>query len=182
MILQVDRQFDIPFPGSVEDGIAFIRDVKKSLENVSFIRNLRIEGNEVFAYLRIEVPFLGERLLDFKSTLESVPDGANLIAQKLDGKFWAAVNGEGRVTSTGATSSSNDSSASLLDPKDAPNGLGSLRSSIHYHLRAEVHLELPVAEKWGGRAFAKMAEATAQRTIERMAQEFPIGVSKGMLK
>ncbi len=156
MILEVDRQFDIPFPGGVDDGIAFIRDVKKSLENVSFIRNLRVEGNEVFAHLRIEVPFLGERLLDFRSTLEPVPDGANLIAQKLEGKFWAAVNGEGRVSATGAT------------------------SSIHYHLRAEVHLELPVAEKWGGRAFAKMAEATAQRTIERMAQEFPIGVSKGM--
>jgi carbon monoxide dehydrogenase subunit G len=158
MILEVDRQFDIPFPGNVEDGIAFIRDVKKSLENVSFIRNLRIEGNNVFAHLRIEVPFLGERLLDFKSTLVPVPDGANLIAQKLEGKFWAAVNGEGRVSSTGAT------------------------SSIHYHLRAEVHLELPVAEKWGGRAFAKMAQATAQRTIERMAQEFPMGVSKGMPK
>ncbi len=158
MILHVDRQFDIPFPGSVDDGIAFIRDVKKSLENVSFIRNLRVEGSEVFAHLRIEVPFLGERLLDFKSTLEPVPDGANLVAQKLDGKFWAAVNGEGRVSGTGAT------------------------SSIHYHLRAEVHLELPVADKWGGRAFAKMAEATAQRTIERMAQEFPIGVSKGMSK
>ena len=158
MILQVDRQFDIPFPGSVDDGIAFIRDVKKSLENVSFIRNLRIEGHDVFAHLRIEVPFLGERLLDFKSSLEPVPDGANLIAQKLDGKFWAAVNGEGRVSGGGAT------------------------SNIHYHLRAEVHLELPVAEKWGGRAFAKMAEATAQRTIERMAQEFPIGVSKGMPK
>jgi carbon monoxide dehydrogenase subunit G len=169
MILHVDRQFEIPFPGPSASAIAFIRDVQKSLENVSFIRNLRVEGNDVFAHLRIEVPFLGERLLDFRSTLEPVPDGANLIAQKLEGKFWAAVNGEGRVTSTGATSSSNDSSASL-------------RSSIHYHLRAEVHLELPVAEKWGGRAFAKMAEATAQRTIERMAQEFPIGVSKGMPK
>lgn len=158
MILHVDRQFDIPFPGPSEAGIAFIRDVKKSLENVSFIRNLRVEGNEVFAHLRIEVPFLGERLLDFRSTLEPVIDGANLIAQPLDGKFWAAVNGEGRVTGTG------------------------IASSIHYHLRAEVHLELPIAEKWGGRAFAKMAEATAQRTIERMAQEFPIGVSKGMPK
>jgi carbon monoxide dehydrogenase subunit G len=158
MILEVDRTFEIPFQGNVDAGIAFIRDVQKSLENVSFIRNLRVEGNDVFAHLRIEVPFLGERLLDFRSTLEPVSDGANLIAQKLEGKFWAAVNGEGRVTGTGAT------------------------SSIHYHLRAEVHLELPVAEKWGGRAFAKMAEATAQRTIERMAQEFPIGVSKGMPK
>jgi hypothetical protein len=178
MILHVDRQFDIPFPGHVDDGIAFIRDVKKSLENVSFIRNLRVEGNDVFAHLRIEVPFLGERLLDFRSTLEPVIDGANLIAQPLEGKFWAAVNGEGRVTSTGTTSSSNDSSASLRSSSN--DSSASLRSSIHYHLRAEVHLELPVAEKWGGRAFAKMAEATAQRTIERMAQEFPIGVSKGM--
>ena len=158
MILEVDRTFDIPFPGSVDAGIAFIRDVKSSLENVSFIRNLRVEGNEMFAHLRIEVPFLGERLLDFKSTLEPVQNGANLIAHKHEGKFWAAVSGEGTVSATGAS------------------------SSIHYHLRALVHLELPVADKWGGRAFAKMAEATAQRTIERMAQEFPVGVIKGMPK
>lgn len=158
MILEVDRTFDIPFPGSVDAGIDFIRDVKKSLENVSFIRNLRIEGDDVFAHLRIEVPFLGERLLDFRSTLSPQPDGANLVSHALEGKFWAAVNGEGRVSATGET------------------------SNIHYHLRATVHLELPIAEKWGGRAFAKMAEATAQRTIERMAQEFPIGVRKGMPK
>ena len=158
MILEVDRTFNIPFPGSSDAGIAFIRDVKKSLENVSFIRNLRVEGDDVFAHLRIEVPFLGERLLDFRSTLSPQPDGANLISHQLEGKFWAEVNGEGTVTATGET------------------------SSIQYHLKALVHLELPVAEKWGGRAFAKMAEATAQRTIERMAQEFPIGVRLGMPK
>jgi carbon monoxide dehydrogenase subunit G len=158
MILEVDRNFEIPFPGALDAGIAFIRDVKKSLENVSFIRNLRVEGNEVFAHLRIEVPFLGERLLDFKSTLEPQENGANLISHQLEGKFWAEVSGQGTVAASGAT------------------------SSIHYHLRALVHLELPVADKWGGRAFAKMAEATAQRTIERMAQEFPVGVTKGMPK
>ena len=53
-------------------------------------------------------------------------------------------------------------------------------AEIEYRLRVAVHLEVPLGDKWGGRAFAKMAEATAARTLERVAEEFPAGVRAGM--
>ncbi|MFN3266089.1 MAG: DUF3809 family protein, partial [Deinococcales bacterium] len=51
---------------------------------------------------------------------------------------------------------------------------------ISYALQITVHLELPVGEKWGGRAFEKMVQATAQSAIERLTLEFERGVSAGM--
>ncbi len=161
MKLEVDREFVLPFPGPVAQAITFVQNVPVSLAHVSFIRNLRLEGSDIFADLRIDAPIIGEQLLDFHSRLETTDDGARLIALERTGKAWAEVAGQAHVTAdTGQAS-------------DAA-------SSIRYQLRIVIHLELPVTDRWGGRAFEKMAHATAQRSIERLSLEFPEGVLAAM--
>ena len=100
----------------------------------------------------------GLQRIDFHSRLAPQPDGANLIALPGSGKAWAQVAGQARVT-----------------PEDD-------HSSIQYALRIAVYLTLPIGQSWGGRAFEKMAEATAARAIERMTEQFPEGVLVAMPK
>jgi hypothetical protein len=156
MKIEASREFLLPFSGSSEAALVFLRDVQRSLSRVRFIDDLRLEGDQVFANLLIDVPVLGEQRLDFCSRLEAHPEGANLIAQPRTGKAWAEVAGQGRVRQeAGAV-------------------------QIYYALHIVVHLELPVGEKWGGRAFEKMVQATAKSAVERLTLEFGRGVAAGM--
>jgi Protein of unknown function (DUF3809) len=152
MKLEVEREFVLSYPGTPTQAIAFVQNVPVSLAHVPFIQGLRLEGTDVFADLRIDAPIIGEQYLDFHSRLEPTADGAKLIALERTGKAWAEVAGQAHVTPDGAN------------------------STILYALRIVVHLELPVTDRWGGKAFEKMAHATAQRSIERLSLEFPDGV------
>ena len=156
MQINVQRQFTIVHPSTVLEAVTYVRDVEKSLSHVSFIKNLRLEGQLVTADLAVDVPFLGQQLLDFKSRLEPHPDGASLIGLEKSGRAWAMVGGQARVSS-------------------APPG-----SSIEYALEITVFIALPSSEKWGGKAFEKMAQATAEKAIERLTLEFPRGVAAGI--
>ena len=156
MKLEVEREFVLAYPGPPQQAIAFVQNVPVSLAHVPFIRGLRLEGTDLSADLRIDAPIIGEQRLDFHSRLEPTNDGAKLIALERSGKAWAKVSGQAHITPEGAN------------------------SSIRYQLRIVVHLELPVADRWGGRAFEKMAHATAQRSIERLSLEFPDGVLAAM--
>jgi hypothetical protein len=159
--LEVEREFVLAYPGTSAQAIAFVQNVPVSLAHVSFIRNLRLEGSDIFADLRIDAPIIGEQHLDFYSRLETTGDGAKLIALERTGKAWAEVAGQAHVTAdTGQASG--------------------VTSSIRYLLRIVIHLELPVTDRWGGRAFEKMAHATAQRSVERLSLEFPEGVLAAM--
>jgi carbon monoxide dehydrogenase subunit G len=153
MHIEVKRQFSIAHPGSREDAVAFLSDVRRSLSRVNFIQNLRLEGSDVYADLAVDVPFLGQQLLDFHSRLEVQPDGANLVGLQGSGRAWAMVGGEGRVETDAAG------------------------SRIVYALQVTVFVALPSSEKWGGKAFEKMAQATAEKAVERMTLEFPRGVA-----
>lgn len=157
MKIEVEREFSFAYPGPASEATAFVQDVQRSLERVAFIQNLRLEAREVFADLSVDVPFLGEQHIDFHSRIEARADGADLIALPGSGKAWAEVAGESRVT-----------------PAEAEH------SSIRYALKIAVHLALPLGNQWGGRAFEKMAEATAARAIERMTEQFPSGVRAAM--
>lgn len=157
MKLEVEREFALVYPGPAAEAVAFVQDVQRSLERVTFIKNLRLEGHDVLADLGVDVPFLGEQRIDFHSKLEPREDGAVLIALPASGKAWAEVSGQARVT---------------------PSEAG--RSSIQYALQITVHLALPIGDQWGGRAFEKMAHATAARAIERMTEQFPAGVRAAM--
>ena len=156
MQIDVQRQFTISHPSTVLEAIEYVRDVEKSLSRVSFIKNLRLEGQLVTADLAVDVPFLGQQLLDFTSRLEPHSDGASLIGIEKSGKAWAMVGGQARVS-------------------PAPHG-----SSIEYALHITVFIALPSSEKWGGKAFEKMAQATAEKAIERLTLEFPRGIAAGI--
>ena len=156
MQINVQRQFTILHPSSPLEAIQYVRDVQQSLSRVSFIKNLRLEGQVVTADLAVDVPFLGQQLLDFRSRLEPHPDGASLIGLEKGGKAWAMVGGQARVS-------------------PALQG-----SSIEYALSIAVFIALPSSEKWGGKAFEKMAQATAEKAIERLTLEFPRGVAAGI--
>ena len=156
MQINVQRQFTILHPGSVLEAIEYVRGIEKSLSHVSFIKNLRLEGQLVTADLAVDVPFLGQQLLDFQSRVEPHPDGANLIGLEKSGRAWAMVSGQANVS-------------------PAPHG-----SSIDYMLEISVFIALPSSEKWGGKAFEKMAQATAEKAIERLTLEFPRGIAAGI--
>ena len=156
MIIEVARDFILEYPESLEQAVLYLRDVKKSLSCVSFIEALRLEQNHIYADLVVDVPVLGSQRLDFHSILEPHPTGADLIAQKRQGRAWAAVSGRGSAV-------------------QAAN-----QTQIHYGLQIAVYLELPNTGKWGGRAFEKMAQATAKTAIERLTKEFKDGVQLGM--
>ena len=162
MKLEVEREFVLAHPGTSKQAIAFVQNVPVSLAHVPFIRNLRLEGSDVFADLRIDAPIIGEQHLDFHSRLETTEDGARLISLERSGKAWAEVGGQAHVT------------------PERLDSLNSANSSIRYRLRIVIHLELPVTDRWGGRAFEKMVHATAQRSIERLSLEFPEGVLAAM--
>lgn len=153
MQVDVSRRYVIAHPGDVDAAITFLRDVQRSLGRVPFIRNLRVTGDTVRADLAVDVPFLGQQLLDFESRLEMHERGARLIATPREGRAWATVAGDGTVN-------------------PAPVG-----SMIEYALEISVFVALPASEKWGGKAFEKMAQATAEKAIERMTLEFPRGVA-----
>ena len=159
MKLEVERDFVLAYPGSSAEAIAFVQNVPVSLAHVSFIRNIRLEGSDIFADLCIDAPIIGEQHLDFHSRLETTDDGARLIALERSGKAWAEVAGQAHVT---------------------PDSLDSATSSIRYQLRIVIHLQLPATDRWGGRAFEKMAHATAQRSVERLSLEFPEGLLAAM--
>ncbi len=158
MKLAVEREFRFAYPGPVSEAIAFVRNVQRSLQRVAFIQNLRLDGSDVFADLGVDVPILGAQRIDFHSRLEPRPDGANLIALPGAGKAWAEVSGQARAVPEGD------------------------HSSIQYALHIAVHLELPIGNQWGGRAFEKMAHATAERAVHRMTEQFPAGVLAAMPK
>lgn len=154
--IETAKNFILEYPSSLSEAILYLCDVQKSLSHVQFIKGLRLEQNHVYADLVVEVPVLGTQRLDFHSVLEPHSTGANLIAQPLQGRAWAEVSGQGRVVQINE------------------------RVEIHYALQIIVHLELPSADKWGGRAFEKMAQATAKTAIERMTRDFGHGVQMGM--
>ena len=156
MNLEVHKKFVLEYPDSLEQAVLYLTDVQKSLAHVQFIQGLRLEQNHIYADLVVDVPVLGTQRLDFHSVLEPHNTGANLIAQPLQGRAWAEVSGLGSAVEINQ------------------------RVEIHYALSIVVHLELPSADKWGGRAFEKMVQATAKTAIERMTKDFGQGVLNGM--
>lgn len=156
MIIEVSQDFTLPYPSTLEHAVLYLTDVQKSLAQVRFIRDLQISGKQIYANLIVDVPVLGEQKLDFHSILEPHRTGANLLAQERTGRAWAAVAGQGSAVQNA-------------------NG-----TQILYALQIAVHLELLVGDKWGGKAFEKMARATAQTAIQRLTLEFGRGVLAGM--
>jgi hypothetical protein len=136
----------------------FVRDVKTSLKKATFIHDLELNPHEaiVSARLPVNAALFGQQTLAFKSRLINSSKGARLEALPIETSEpgWAEVSGE-----------------ALVSP--APAG-----SLVEYRFDIAIHLKLPAAEKWGGKALSKMIEFTAQRVLENISSSFPSAVQE----
>jgi len=154
---QVD--FDIELALTPAEALDFVRDVPRSLAHADFLHELRLEGVEprlVTAELPVNAALFGQRRLPFRSALEATPRGARLVGQRLehDGPGWAQVDGDAEVV-------------------PSPTG-----ARVRYRFHVQVHLRLPEAERWGGRALLRMIEYTAQTVLERVTAAFPAALDR----
>jgi hypothetical protein len=162
MKLSFQEKFQIPSSHSLERTVFYLQSPQLSLSEVSFIRNLEVleEVTEsgvqktVKAELLFAVPMLGELVFPFQSRLEPTAQGAKLHALTLPSKTWAGISGVGTA----------------------------LSGELHYSLEVDIHIDMPAGEKWGGMAFRKMVDLTAQKSLERVGQEFPKGIALGLAK
>ncbi|PYE48702.1 DUF3809 domain-containing protein [Deinococcus yavapaiensis] len=152
MIFDAEQSFSLPYPGPHEAALAFLRDPQRSLGRVTFLQNVRVSESIVRAEMLVQVPMMGTLTLPFESELILTNDGAHLTPRTLESQAWAEVGGSGAVQGT----------------------------TLDYRFAFRVHVDMPTAEKWGGAAFEKMFHATARRTLERLAKEFPDGVRAAM--
>ena len=161
----VDFHFDLIL--SQKAAIDFVRDAKTSLSKANFIENLtvtddvinsenRIADNIVTASLPVNAALFGQQVLHFKSRVVPTLRGARLEPLPLETNQigWAEVSGEATV-------------------KPLPKG-----SEVRYHFDITIHLRLPKAERWGGKALTKMIEFTANRVLEHVTSSFPGAVQE----
>jgi hypothetical protein len=135
-------------------GVDFVRDVERSLAAADFLSSLSVGDDDVVsAHLPVNAALFGQQRLRFASRLVPTPTGGRLEGLVLDDvPGWARVSGEAVVVEhTGGC---------LLD----------------YRFDIEIHLAVPDAESWGGKALGKMIEVTADRVLSRIAERFPEAV------
>jgi hypothetical protein len=159
VILEHAISFEVPLASSPEAALAFVRDVPRSLAYAHFLRDLRVDDGSpaiVHAALPINAALFGQRALPFRSALTVTESGARLEALDVSsaGPGWAEVAGEAHVVRVG----------------DA--------SLVGYRFTIAVHVALPEAERWGGRALTKMIEYTASTVLARVAAAFPEAISR----
>ncbi len=153
----VDFSFALNLPPAA--AVGFVRDVRASLAHAAFIEDLEVSGapeTVVSARLPVNAALFGQQRLEFRSRLYPTPHGAQLgaIPFETDEPGWAEVSGEAEVS-------------------PGPEG-----AQVEYRFDITIHLRLPKAEKWGGRALTKMIEYTAQRVLETITASFPAAVQE----
>lgn len=161
--MQLTHAVDFTFALTLSQvaAVDFVRDVEKSLSKATFIEDLESTGNIVTASLPVNAALFGQQLLHFRSKLVPTVKGARLEPLPLDTDpaeekqvGWAEVAGEALV-------------------KPLPQG-----SEVTYHFDITIHLLLPKAEKWGGKALTRMIEFTAKHVLETITSGFPKAVQE----
>lgn len=157
--MNLSHSVTFTFDLALSQGVAidFVRDVKTSLSQADFIEDLQVDADGIVrAYLPVNAALFGQQLLEFRSRLIPTAKGAKLeaLAITTDEPGWAEVAGEAVVS---------------------PRPVG---SEVRYQFDITIHLQLPKAERWGGRALTKMIEFTAQRVLERITASFPAAVQR----
>lgn len=157
MKLEHSVAFELPVAMPQPAAIAFVRDVPGSLAHADFLQSLLVDGDTIRATLPVNAALFGQRLLPFVSQLRETEQGARLIGLHIEpsGPGWARVAGEAAVE---------------------PNPAGG--STLRYRFDIEVHIELPEAERWGGRALLRMIEYTAKTVLERVTAAFPRAIAE----
>lgn len=158
MILGHQVTFDVDLGLERGPAVDFVRDAGRSLAHADFLEALQVtpadDGPVVRAELPVNAAMFGQRRLRFASRVHATPRGATLEPVTLDDRpGWAAVAGTARVTTR--------------------PGVG---TRVHYAFDITIHLHLPPAERWGGRALTKMVEVTADAVLRRVTARFPEAV------
>jgi len=147
-------RFDVPTTLSTDMARIFIRDVAGSLKHAAFLEDVTVRNQVVSANLPINAALFGQQRLRFESIITETEQGARLEGLSLNDKpGWASVGGSAWVQST-------------------PAG-----NSLAYTFEIDIHLTLPTATRWGGRALMKMIEVTADRVLENVCEAFPAALT-----
>ncbi len=161
--MQLTHAVDFTFSLALSQvaAVEFVRDAKTSLSKASFIENLEQQDNIVTASLPVNAALFGQQVLHFRSRVVPTVKGARLEPLPLETDpekekqvGWAEVAGEATV-------------------KPLPQG-----SQVTYHFDITIHLLLPKAEKWGGKALTRMIEFTAKHVLETITSGFPKAVQQ----
>jgi hypothetical protein len=153
MELRRTVDFEVPSTLTCASAVTFVRDVERSLADADFLTSLARDGDVVTAQLPVNAALFGAQKLRFRSRLVPTPSGARLEGLDLDDRpGWARVSGEATVV-------------------PIPDGC-----RLDYRFEIEIHLAVPEAERWGGRALLKMIEVTADRVLARVTTAFPDAV------
>ena len=151
MLIEAEQRFELTFPGSRAQALAFLRDPARSLSRLTFLQALGVVDGEVRALLVVQMPMLGSVDLPLHSRVVPTPKGARLESLPIpDERAWIELSGEGSADE---------------------------QATLHYNFRFAAHLDAPAAEQWGGAAFEKMVRAAAARTLTRLAQALPAGIA-----
>lgn len=156
--MQLTHAVDFTFSLTLSQAAAveFVRDANLSLSKASFIEDLQQHDGIVTASLPVNAALFGQQVLHFRSRVVPTMKGARLepLPLETDQVGWAEVAGEATV-------------------KPLPQG-----SQVTYHFDITIHLRLPKAEKWGGKALTRMIEFTAKHVLETITSGFPQAVQE----
>jgi hypothetical protein len=156
--MQLTHAVDFTFSLALSQAAAveFVRDANLSLSKASFIEDLQQHAGIVTASLPVNAALFGQQVLHFRSRVVPTIKGARLepLSLETDQIGWAEVSGEAVV-------------------KPLPQG-----SQVTYHFDITIHLRLPKAEKWGGKALTRMIEFTAKHVLETITSGFPKAVQE----
>lgn len=147
-------EFDVFSTLGRATAVSFVRDVRRSLSHAEFLEQLESDDEGIVtAQLPVNAALFGQQKLRFHSRLVPTPTGGVLEGLELDDvPGWARVSGQAVVAAE-------------------PGG-----SRLRYRFEIEIHLALPEAERWGGRALVKMIEVTADQVLRRIGERFPDAV------
>jgi len=126
----------------------------RALARLAVFRDLELNGEELTGALVAPFALLGEVRFPFRSRFTQSGETARLDACETgDGDLAAELAGRARLEG----------------------------ARVCYRARVRLRIRLPEGEKWGGRAFRKMAEAAFARTLERTLASIDATTGKGLL-
>ncbi|WP_456476239.1 DUF3809 family protein [Oceanithermus sp.] len=132
---------------SEEEARKLLVSPQRALAQLPVFQDLRLEGAVLSGALVAPFAMLGEVRFPFRARFTGGREEARLEPLPLSepGDLRAELAGEARREGAGVT----------------------------YRARIVLHILLPEGEKWGGRAFKKMAEAAFARTLARTLERLP---------
>lgn len=125
----------------------WLQDPTLALSKISVFRDLSLKDGVLSGSLVAPFAIVGEVRFPFRSYFNPDDDFAVLTPAELDsdgsGETLAQLGGRARLDG----------------------------DRVCYQAELRLHLNWPEGEKWGGRAFRKMAEAAFERTLSRTLRE-----------